>query len=76
VSQYEYDYDYRASERITAFPAPPFSALIMAALRRAGTDNYRRLAAAFPAIEQELRQRYNAPGGLLPHETEEARHGR
>ena len=46
----------------------PFIALVMAALRKADTDNYARLARAFPEIEQELQTRYNSPGGLTPAE--------
>ena len=45
-----------------------FYGLIMAAMRRADTDNTNKLAAAFPEVWQELRARYNAPGGHLPNE--------
>jgi hypothetical protein len=47
---------------------PPFSALIMAAMRKADTINSLRLKSAFPAIAAELQARYDAPGGLLPGE--------
>ena len=47
---------------------PPFSALIMAAMRKADTDNSIKLAFAFPEIWQELQARYNAPGGYLEGE--------
>ena len=46
----------------------PFSALIMAALRKADTSNAARLDAAFPDICDEMRARYNAPGGILGEE--------
>lgn len=44
---------------------PPFAALIMAAMRKADTENFQALARAFPDIETELQARYNAPGGFL-----------
>ena len=47
---------------------PPFSALIMAAMRKADTDNSRRLRAMWPEIHDELQARYNAPGGYLEGE--------
>jgi len=46
----------------------PFYALIMAAMRRADTDNLAALMASFPEVWEELHKRYNAPGGLLPGE--------
>lgn len=42
-----------------------FSALIMAAMRKADSFNIRLLENAFPSIHRELTERYNAPGGLL-----------
>lgn len=47
---------------------PPFAAIIMAAARKADTDNLRKLEQCWPGIVQELRERYNAPGGLLEGE--------
>lgn len=47
-----------------------FYALIMAAMRQADTDNARKLREAFPATYRELRDRYNAPGGILEGEEE------
>jgi hypothetical protein len=44
---------------------PSFEALLMAAIRRADTENYRKLSIAFPDVVIELQQRYNAPGGEL-----------
>jgi len=60
-------FDYQASKQISALD-PPFAALIMAAYRKADTDNAIRLEQKFPEICRELRERYNAPGGVLPGE--------
>jgi hypothetical protein len=64
-------HDYRASKRISAAD-PPFAALIMAALRKADTWNARAIEAQWPTIADELRARYNAPGGVLPTDPQEA----
>lgn len=45
-----------------------FYALIMAAMRRADTDNLKKLKEAFPKTWEELNARYHAPGGRLPRE--------
>lgn len=58
-------YDYRASQQISATD-PPFYALIMAAIRKADTQNAARLHMAFPDVYAEFEARYNAPGGMLP----------
>lgn len=42
-----------------------FSALVMAAMKKADDDNSIKLAFAFPAIWDELVRRYDAPGGYL-----------
>lgn len=47
---------------------PPFYALIMAAMRKADTDNLARLKAEWPEVYAELKARYNAPMGLLPED--------
>lgn len=60
-------FDYQAS-RVIAAEDYPFYALVMAAMRQADTHNTRVLAAAFPEVAEELAQRYNAPGGILPTE--------
>ena len=60
-------YDYQASKQI-AQEGLSFYALIMAAMRRADTDNAHRLRVAFPDTWAELEARYNAPGGLLEGE--------
>jgi hypothetical protein len=50
-----------------------FRAQVMALMRQADTGNLEALKAAFPDDFEELRARYNAPGGLLPgEEAEEA----
>ena len=60
-------YDYRESQEIDAKDFG-FYALIMAAMRKADTDNTFLLRSAFPETFEELQARYNAPGGLLPGE--------
>lgn len=56
--------DYEASQAIDALRVP-FDALIMAAMRKADSSNLTRLRAAWPELFDELKARYNAPGGLL-----------
>ena len=58
-------YDYQRSK---AIDDEPFYALIMAAMRKADSDNLVALIAAFPETYDELTARYNAPGGLLANE--------
>ena len=60
-------YDYRRSQALDAADEP-FYGLIMAAMRRADTDNLALLRRAFPETHAELLARYNAPGGCLPGE--------
>lgn len=64
-------YDYKASQIIKG-KGYPFYALIMAAMRQADTFNLENLAAAFPLTYKELKERYNAPDGLLASEIEVA----
>jgi hypothetical protein len=47
---------------------PPFSAFIMAAMRKADSDNIIKLQLAFPEIWDELTERYWTPGGLIASE--------
>jgi hypothetical protein len=54
-------YDYRESQGIHG----SFYALIMAAMRKADTNNLRLLKAAFPEVWDELSKRYNARGGMI-----------
>lgn len=58
---------YRVSAQIAARDEP-FYALVMAAMRKADTDNAEILRQAFPEVHAELRARYDAPGGVLPGE--------
>ena len=62
-------FDYEMSKQIS-IERPPFYALIMAAMRQADSTNLSRLRAAFPEVWDELYERYNAPGGLLPGEVD------
>lgn len=62
-------YDYRESIELGAKDTP-FYALIMAAMRKADDDNLEKLVDSWPHVWAELRQRYNAPRGLLPGEYE------
>lgn len=65
-------YDYECSLAISARDEP-FYSLIMAAFRKADTDNLERLKRAFPDTWQEFYARYHAPGGMLPDEMERLR---
>ena len=47
---------------------PPFYALIMAAMRKADTQNIAKLRSVFPEIWSELDERYWTPGGLIASE--------
>ena len=60
-------YAYRESIEIDGIDYG-FYALIMAAMRKADSDNIDLLKAAFPETWEELKARYNAPGGILPGE--------
>jgi len=50
-----------------------FYALIQAAMRKADDLNLRKLRTAWPELYDELKVRYNAPGGILPGEEKEMR---
>lgn len=58
---------YKVSQEISK-ENPPFSALIMAAMRKADTQNAVKLRLAFPEIYDELEERYWTPGGLIASE--------
>jgi len=47
---------------------PPFYALIMAAMRKADTDNTQKFMYMWPEVWGELSRRYHAPGGILPED--------
>jgi len=55
-------YDYERSKKLEG---EPFYGLIMAAMRRADTDNMGKLEGLFPEVWDELHARYHAPGGVL-----------
>lgn len=61
-------WDYRASNVIAA-EGWSFDAVIMAAYRRADSNNAVLLRTAWPHLCAELDARYNAPGGLLEGES-------
>jgi len=60
-------HSYHVSKKVL-MSDPPFYALIMAAMRKADTDNLARLKAEWPEVYAELEARYNAPMGLLPED--------
>lgn len=60
-------YDYEISQRLSKEDIP-FYGLIMAAMRRADTDNIEKLKIAFPEVWDELLRRYHAPAGVLPED--------
>ena len=47
-----------------------FDSLIMAAFRKADSDNLMHLLSVYPEIWNELQERYNSPGGLIGNEGE------
>jgi len=55
-------YDYQKSILINSEDYP-FYALIMVAMRKADDANLAKLHTVFPEIYNELKARYNAPGG-------------
>jgi len=63
MSLYEYE-----ESKVVGQSDPSFYALIMAAMRKADSDNASRLRAVWPDVWKELQERYNAPGGVLPGE--------
>ena len=60
-------YDYHKSSEISS-EDPPFAALIMAAIRKADSNNLTKLRVSFPAIFEEFWERYDNPGGYLNKE--------
>jgi hypothetical protein len=61
-------YDYLQSQEIATHDYP-FYALLMAAMRQADSDNFRIFCDVWPEVVEEMRERYNAPGGLLDGES-------
>lgn len=62
-------YDYQHSRQLYA-AGHSFYSLVMAAMRQADAANLDLLRAAFPAVWDELQQRYQVPGGVLPEDHE------
>jgi len=62
--------DYHISKRLHAKDIP-FTALVMAAMRKADTSNLERLIQAFPELYEELTERYNAPLGVIDRDNVE-----
>lgn len=60
---------YHVSIKIASLD-PPFESLIMAAMRKADSDNITLLRNAFPETWRELQARYNAPLGVIPTDGE------
>lgn len=60
-------FDYKASLKISV-EDPPFYAIIMAAMRKADTNNLEKLMRAWPKVWKELKLRYCMRGGILPGE--------
>lgn len=65
--------EYLASKKLVAVfddivDANKFYTFIMCAIREADTDNLERLQSVFPEVVEELKARYNAPGGALDNE--------
>ena len=56
--------DYQRSKRISASD-PSFEALLFALMRKADTFNLAKITGMWPDEWEELRQRYNLPGGIL-----------
>lgn len=63
-------WDYRKSLELDKSD-PSFLALLFALMRKADSINTQKLQALWPEEWAEMQQRYNSPGGLLPHEREE-----
>lgn len=59
--------DYKVSKELSK-DDPPFDAIIMLAMRKADDINLSNLIVYWPKLWDELKARYNAPGGLLKGE--------
>ena len=60
-------HEYLTSLAISA-EDPPFYALVMAAMRKADSDNVERFQRAFPETWFELTRRHCVPCGVLPED--------
>lgn len=63
-------YDYKESQQVGDIG---FYALIMAAMRKADDVNLVGLSLMWPEVYTELQERYNAPGGILSTDKQQAR---
>jgi|TARA_Y100000034_G_scaffold135144_1_gene205874 hypothetical protein len=68
TSKYDYDTSLRLILGDEAIPDPPFYSLILAAVRKADSDNLERLRQGFPEVVAEFQARWNNPGGALDRE--------
>jgi hypothetical protein len=57
-------YEYRESLEISKGD-PGFYALLFSLIRKADSSNLSRLTAMWPDEVAEMKERYNAPGGVL-----------
>lgn len=62
--------DYEEA-KVIRFEDHSIYALLMAAMMKADSYNSVKLQEAYPALWDELQERYYAPGGYLPGEREE-----
>jgi hypothetical protein len=58
-------YDYTQT-RTREIEEASFYTLLMAAIKKADDLNLYKLEAVFPDVVEEVKLRYNAPGGRLP----------
>lgn len=65
-------FDYEVGKKV-AQQDYPFYALIMAAYRKADTENQIKLEAMWPDVIAELKMRYNNPRGMTNSELAKAR---
>ena len=64
-------FDYLTSQQLSSND-PSFASLIMAAFRKADTDNLEKLQDMWPRLWAEFAERYRAPGGIIPGEERSA----
>jgi len=57
-------YEYQQSTTIDAEDYD-FYALLMALMRKADDNNLQKLSSLFPETYKELKERYNAPRGII-----------
>ena len=61
-------YDYKKGQELDVYCVEnrsPFYSILQCLMRKADSNNEEKLKNSFPAIWEELFQRYNAPGGRL-----------